>query len=397
MPKKAEHDHRWDGTPRATAGSTRCAVRLADFMLENLDAIVDEWETFARSLCAGDGETPMSASALRDHAHEILSAVVCDMNSFQTDTEQAEKSKGRGLERGLGGAGHIHAVLRLESGFRLNQLVAEYRALRASVLRLWKEADGDTDLDGVMRFNEAIDEALTAATNRYMERMERYRDQFLGILGHDLRNPVGAIMMGASALERSPDADARSVRIAGRILRSSRRMDRLICDLLDLTRTRLGGGIPLHRAPMDLAPVCQQVVAELKEVHPDEPLAFALQGDLHGEWDGDRLAQVVSNLVGNAMQHGTKEAPVTVVARDDGDEVVLEVHNEGTPIPENAVSSIFEPMVRAGADTEQATGNLGLGLYIAEQVVTAHGGKIGVQSTAAGGTTFIVHLPRTAS
>ena len=351
-----------------------------------------EWDLFAGSLLPAGGS--MNTAACRDHVEEILVAIVHDMNSFQSESEQAEKSKGRGEEQRLGGAGHIHAALRIERGFKLDQLVAEYRALRASVLRLWKEQEGDGDIEGLIRFNEAIDEALTAAASRYMETMDRYRDQFLGILGHDLRNPLGAILMGASTLTKATPRSDKTGRIVSRILSSARRMDRLVGDLLDLTRTRLGPGIPIHPAPIDLGPVCRDVVAELKQYHPREALHFAPRGDLRGEWDGDRIAQVVSNLVGNAMQHGAKEGAVTLVARDDGDDVVLEVHNEGPPIPRDAVSTLFEPMIRHAPANDLASPNLGLGLYIAEQVVTAHGGTIDVTSTEVDGTTFVVHLPR---
>jgi len=377
-----------------TGTAWRCTVRLADFIVENREAIVREWEAFAQSLLLPTGGA-MSPSASRDHADEILSAIVHDMNSFQTDDQQAEKSKGHAGRGHLGGAGRVHAVTRMEKGFRLSQVVAEYRALRASVLRLWNQADGAADLEGVTRFNESIDEALTVSTSRYMETMERYRDQFLAILGHDLRNPVGAIVMGASTLVDTPETDERTDRIAHRILSSAKRMDRMVCDLLDLTRTRLGAGIPIHRAPMDLDPLLRQVMGELKDSHPNDPLGFAAKGDLRGEWDSDRLAQVVSNLVGNAVQHGSKSGPVTLVARDEGDEVVLEVHNEGPPISTDVMGTLFEPMIH-GSDKEPTSTSLGLGLYIADQVVTAHGGNIDVTSTMVEGTTFVVHLPRLA-
>jgi signal transduction histidine kinase len=369
-------------------------MRLADFILPNREKIVAEWEAFARTLLPA-GERA-SKSSLRDHADQILEAIVVDIKSPQTAEEQSAKSKGQGEDLGVGGAGEIHAGLRIETGFRLDQVVAEFRALRASVLRLWKECPEamDGDIDGVTRFNEAIDEALTDSARRYVEMLEHRRDQFLGVLGHDLRNPLNALATGASFLVDSEGLDDESARVASRMLNSATRMDRMVGDLLDLTRTSLGPGIPVVLAPMDLAPVCRQVVAELNGGHPHELLQFESKGDLHGEWDSDRLAQVLSNLVGNALQHGNKKAPVSLVARDDGDEVVLEVHNEGPPIPEAALSTVFDPLVRQSSEDDKTPGSLGLGLYIAEQVVVAHGGTIAVTSTQADGTTFAVHLPR---
>lgn len=146
---------------------------------------------------------------------------------------------------------------------------------------------------------------------------------------------------------------------------------------------------------MDLTPVCRQVLAELEAIHPDSRLQFESKGDLHGEWDSDRLTQVISNLVANALQHGGEDGAVSVVAEEQGEEVVLRVHNEGPRIPENPMKKIFEPMVREPTQKRgaNATG-LGLGLFIAREIVTAHGGTIGVTSTAKEGTTFTVQIPR---
>jgi signal transduction histidine kinase len=362
---------------------------LAEFIETNRVRIVAEWEVFAKSLTPA--ATGMNAVALRDHADEILTAMVLDMRSQQTAQEQAEKSKGRGTAQRLGEIGRIHAALRIENGFKLGQLVAEYRALRASVLRLWEPES--TDAAGVTRFNESIDEALTEAVDSFMKTTEHYRDQSLGILGHDLRNPLSAIIMGSTLLGGSEGLDDKSVRIAARMLKSANRMNRMIADLLDLTRTRFGDQIPIVRLPMDLEPVCREVVAELEGSVPTGHLRFTSQGDLHGEWDHDRIAQVLSNLVRNAIQHGAPTDPILLVARDDGDAVTLAVHNGGPAISERALTTIFEPMVRHVADEKKNSG-FGLGLYIAAQIVLAHGGTLDAVSTEERGTTFTARLPR---
>jgi hypothetical protein len=284
----------------------------------------------------------------------------------------------------------------LKTGLNLDELVSEYRALRASVLRLWAEDQGEKQSE-MTRFNEAIDESLTEATSWYSEELNRTREQFLAILGHDLRNPLAVIVMGAQLLTKSESSiDDKQLRIATRILNSAGRMERLVNDLLDLTRTRLGGGIPVTPKRMNLAPVCHQVISELEAIYPDHHLRFESKGDLHGEWDSDRLHQVISNLVANAVQYGGDDTRVSVVAEEHGEVVVLRVHNKGEHIPENALKRIFEPMVRQptqdGSDTNRT--GMGLGLYIVREIVTAHGGTIGVTSTEQDGTAFTVKLPR---
>jgi signal transduction histidine kinase len=371
-------------------------MSLAEFIRGNHDAIVSEWEAFAATLTpAARG---LSRSQLRDHAHEILAAIVADLEVPQAAGEQSEKSKGRGLKHRMEAVGQVHAALRIHDGFKLGQLVAEYRALRASVLRLFEEAGGK-DMRQVIRFNEAIDEALVEATNRYIQEMERTRDQFLAILGHDLRNPLSAILM-SSALLTTPRGgedrgEDRTAKVAMRILTSAERMKRMVNDLLDLTRTRLGVGIPISPRPMSLDDLSQGVLAEFQAFNPGRRFDFRSEGDLRGVWDSDRLAQALSNLVGNALQHGAPGGPVAMVARAEAEDVVIEVHNEGPTIPRAQFESIFDPLVRnPELPEEQGSTSLGLGLYITREIVAAHGGTVMVTSTEREGTTFSVRLPR---
>jgi len=244
----------------------------------------------------------LSKKDLRDHAEELLSAIVSDMKLSQSRHQQSEKSKGREAGGTLSGVGKKHAIDRLESGLTLDQLVSEYRALRASVLRLWEASEGDKNGE-MTRFNEAIDETLAESAVWYSDKMAHTREQFLDILGHDLRNPPASILVGATLLTKSERLEVKEVGVATRILNSAGRMNRMVSDLLDLTRTRLGAGIPVTPKPMDLTPVCQQVVAELEAIHPDCKLQFESKGDLHGEWDSDRLTQVISNLVARSRRN----------------------------------------------------------------------------------------------
>ena len=368
------------------------ALPLSVFIQAHRKSIIEEWIMFARSL--QPWAKGLSKRALQDHAEELLDAIVADMESSQTGYQQSQKSKGRKDQGALSNVGKKHAIDRLEGGLKLDQLVSEYRALRASVLRLWEEMEGDKKGE-ITRFNEAIDETLAESTLWYSEKMAQTREQFLAILGHELRNPLASVIVGATLLTKSEHMDVKEVGVATRVLNSAARMNRIVADLLDLTRTRLGSGIPVTPKPMDLVPVCQQVVAELQGIHPDCNLQFQSKGDLRGEWDSDRLSQVVSNLAANALQYGCEGGLVSVVAQGHGEEVILRVHNDGAPISEGTMKKIFDPMVRQPAkDGDKHPAGLGLGLYIARQIVTAHGGTIEVTSTLKEGTTFTVQIPR---
>lgn len=218
----------------------------------------------------------------------------------------------------------------------------------------------------------------------------RLNEMFTAVLGHDLRGPLDAVMT-ASALIQSRAQEDVVRETAARIRSSGRRMTRMIEDLLDLTRARLGGGIPVHRTPANLATVIDRVVQEAQTSHPDRVVLRFVEGNLEGEWDADRLQQIVSNLVGNAIRHGVPTEPIVV--RVDGsspDDVAFSVANSGV-IPPDVLPSIFDPFY--SGRQEHADG-LGLGLYIAQQIADAHHGSIEVDSRPGEPTTFTVRLPR---
>lgn len=222
----------------------------------------------------------------------------------------------------------------------------------------------------------------------------RLRELLLGVLGHDLRNPIGVVGLSAYHLLKRGRLDEQQGRSLARIATAAERMQRMVDQLLDFTRIRHAGGIPIDPGPVDLREVTARIADEFESIHPGRPLTCAATGDATGRWDGDRLAQVISNLVGNAIEHGRKDGPVAVTIRDEGETVVLEVRNEGLPIPPELRSVVFDPFRRAGVRPEMRRKSLGLGLYIAREVVIAHGGAIELRSSDEEGTTFSVRLPR---
>jgi PAS domain S-box-containing protein len=219
--------------------------------------------------------------------------------------------------------------------------------------------------------------------------VEAERDLLLGVLGHDLRDPLGAIKMAAELLVRRTDAEPAVLRTGARIVSIVDRMARLIGQLLEYIRGR-SGHLALERRWVDLREVCAQVIAETELLHPGRQVALTVTGgEPLGLWDADRIARLVGNLVGNAVQHGDPEGPVTVAVHAGAEEVTIEVHNEGAPIPGALLPHIFDPFRRATG----RVGGLGLGLYISRQIAVAHGGRMEVRSDE-GGTTFRVTLPR---
>jgi PAS domain S-box-containing protein len=235
-----------------------------------------------------------------------------------------------------------------------------------------------------------------AAENAALEeraRLQEFQERFIGILGHDLRNPLAAIEMGAALLDERAGDEAVN-RVARRMLSSTHRMSRMIEQILDLTRSRLVGGMRVQPAEMDLCSMLTAIVDELRAAHPGRAVELSC-GPLHGRWDRDRLEQVFSNLIGNALHYGAVSAPVVVSARTTRGAVEIDVHNVGDPIPEVLRAQIFDPFRRGERESRRSqTQGLGLGLYISREIVRAHGGDIDVSSSPSAGTTFCVRLPR---
>ncbi|MDY7226255.1 PAS domain-containing protein [Hyalangium rubrum] len=226
-----------------------------------------------------------------------------------------------------------------------------------------------------------------------LRRTASFEQQLIGIVSHDLRNPLNAITLSAHALLRGEELTARQAKSVARLVSSAERATRMTRDLLDFTQARLGGGIPIERKPLDFQAAVRQVLEEVQAAHPERLIAFDGRGDPRGSWDADRLAQVVTNLVNNALAYSPPETPVRVETRGEEREVLLCVHNQGPPIPSDMLPLLFEPM-RRGTEQGSAGRSIGLGLFIVDSIVRAHGGRIEVRSDEATGTTFTVHLPR---
>ena len=376
-------------------------MRLADFILANREPILAEWEAFARTCAPASGS--MDIVALRDHASEMLTVIATDLATPQGGHAQGEKSKGRAPDPESDSltAAEEHGAGRAESGFTVEQMISEYRALRASVIRLWTKVQGElrsADVEDLTRFNEAIDQSLAESITRYTQDLDQSKEMFLAILGHDLRTPLGAVITSAKFMLETHELKEPHATLTSRIVSSSTRMNHLVGDLLDFTRSRLGGGIPIAREGMSMGKVVHDVVNEMAAAHPDRTIEVNARGGLEGEWDCARISQVLTNLIGNALEHGGARAHVTVDVRGDEKEVAIAVHNDGGAIPAERLNGIFNPMKgKESAGKGAATGasdNLGLGLYIAERIVNAHKGRIDVESAKGRGTTFTVHLPR---
>ena len=374
-------------------------MRLADFILKNREPILVEFEAFART--CGPASGTMDIAALRDHADEMLTEFAADLQTPQDHQEQSEKSKGNAPDDGVEvTAGEKHGAGRADSGFTVEQMIAEYRALRASVIRLWTKSQRKaeaTDLEDLTRFNEAIDQSLAESVWQYTQDLDSSKEMFLAILGHDLRTPLSAVITSSKFMLETEELKEPFLTLTSRIAKSSMRMNQMVGDLLDFTRSRLGGGIPIVRADMSMEKAVHDVVEEIALIYPKRTIKIDARGGARGEWDCGRISQALTNLIGNALEHGSPKSIVTVAIGGSDDEIRIAVHNFGPSIQPETLNGIFNPMKRKLSNSKASLGpsaNLGLGLYIADRIVSAHKGRIEVESSEGAGTTFTVFLPR---
>lgn len=241
---------------------------------------------------------------------------------------------------------------------------------------------------------EAQDKAERARAEQEIKQRAEFEQQLIGIVSHDLRNPLNAITLGAEMLLLRDELTGKNGEAVRRILANAQRAARMIRDLLDFTQARLGGGIPVERKPLDLHTHAGQVLGELQHLHSDRKLELQREGDTRGEWDPDRIAQVIVNLVGNALKYSPSDTLVTVSVRGGAEQVCLEVHNYGEAIAPERLPHLFTPLSRGAGKVDMQTRSIGLGLFIVDSIVKGHGGRVTARSATGAGTTFSVELPR---
>ena len=284
-----------------------------------------------------------------------------------------------------------HEEGRLFHGYEAGAVDFLYKPLEPVVLR--NKAETFFDLYRQRQQLARQLDLLRELTTKLEETL-RLNELFVAAVGHDLRNPLLAIIAGAQLISRR-SVDPEAVRLAATVLDGGKRMDRMTSALFDLTRARLGGGMPILRARVDLRSLAARVFEEHKLAAPNHELRLQVPGELLGDWDATRLEQLLSNLLGNAVQHGSRAKPIELkIAAAPLNQVQLEVTSGGR-IPESALSELFNPFRRFG-DARRSDG-LGLGLFIVQQIAVAHGGRVEVESSEAFGTTFRVLIPKDAS
>lgn len=370
-------------------------MTLSDFIETHFDELIADWSNYAATI--NEGRHALSSVQLRTFAREILTAVAKDMRESQTRTEQRDKSHGvkRAHDKAFDAVSALHADDRLAHGFGLNEVIAEYRALRASVLRRWEQSGetGPHAFQELVRFNEAIDQGLTEAVRQYTQRTERTRDLFAGVLAHDLRSPLGVLANSAAILLRDDNLSAASLRATAHVQRSTARMRSMIDDLYVFARARLGNELPVSASSQDMGIICRDAAEDMRVLFPAAQIKVECSGDLSGYWDGGRMGQLLFNLLSNAVHYGT--GAIAVHVSGDAQNVTVAVSNEGSPIPPHALPTLFDPLTRVEPKRRsgEAASGMGLGLYICHCIVTAHQGVIRAESNEQR-TTFTATLPR---
>lgn len=348
-------------------------MSLPHFIHESIEDILAEWEREC-----GESSSGAEPAARRQHFGKVLRAVADEMKR---------------LPAGAAAAGAAEAAPHSHAG----QLVGDYASLRTSVVQQWRRkhpTPSASDLDDLVRFNEAMDRSLAELTVTFSPSQSQPQSLFLGVLNHELRTSVASILMSAQVLTHRSTPGTPEAKAAQRILRSCEQLRQSLDALSDFTKVRLGAHLDIDRVPDDMGVLCRQALDAFARVDPERKIRLASDGDLNGDWDKSRIREAIGALIGNAARFASHGSPVTIVV--DGHaavDITITVHGDGTPIDVETLRTIFDPVARG--ELEDATyAGLGLGLFMVRKVVDAHGGKVGVEAEDGRGTTFTIVLPR---
>ena len=371
-------------------------MRLSVFIRSNESEIVAAWEEFAQEYLPA--AMHMDRVALRDHIVGLLRFIADDLETPETERERSEKAKGQGPKDGGAddSAAETHADLRFTGGFDTVEMISEFRALRASVTKLWRAAWDDPEdvIPDLLRFNEAIDQVMTESLSRYSEKLNYAGSQIVGTLVNDFHNTLMAVSHSAQTLADGK-LDQQQAHLVSQIESGASNVDLMVSDMIDAVRVRIGEGLPIKLAPMDLAAAVRDAAKEFEAAHTERKIVVETVGNLKGNGDLVRIRQMLSILIGSAMRYDLKASTISVSGKGSDHELILSVHTQGA-IPAETVTTIFDPLTRGHDENLPPSGTtrLDLGLFIAKGIVTAHGGKITVVSDEKQGTIFTAKLPR---
>ncbi|KYF66515.1 hypothetical protein BE11_34570 [Sorangium cellulosum] len=374
--------------------------RITLLLRERKDELVREWTSRLRN----DPKIPHACNLdeedLRDYTPKLLDDLI---DSLAQSAQPGTSGRASGQEIGSSESAKRHASHRLAQRYTLAEELRELSALRSAIVDMCARERVPLGGEEAQLVHSALDEAMITAavemeraSSAELRRDVVLRELLIAVLGHDLRNPLSAIRCATAALLKREDVAGAVARFVQRIAASNERAVRMVEEMLDLTRIRCHDGLPVEPKPADLHAICRQVIMELESSHPEHTIRLDAQGDGQGMWDPGRIGQLVSNLIGNAVDYSPPEEPVQVKLHGQEGIAVLEVHNRGSPIPPDLLPVIFDPFRRGEQqhDDLRRSKGLGLGLFIARAIACAHGGSIHVTSTPDDGTTFRVMLPR---
>ena len=390
------------------------SMRLSAFIEQHKESIVQSWEDFARTITPS--ALTMDSKGLRDHIGLILDTIIVDLDTAQSPREQSEKSWGEAPEANVPSHAQAHAADRLASGYTVVQLISEFRAMRASVLRLWaanSPAVVWSDAGDVTRFNEAVDQALAESVMRYIFLVEsaiqvqkmaetelrqsnQHKDNFLAMLAHELRNPLAPIRIAAQLLSTSPGNDVLVRQVSAIINRQMSHLTHIVDDLLDVSRlTR--GMVELRTEPLNVKQIVSSAVEQaqaLIEAHHHQLILKLGSTPAFVEGDKTRLVQVLSNLLNNAAKYTPPHGEIVLSLEAREGQAHLTVSDNGSGIAPGLLPHIFELFTQAERTPDRTQGGLGLGLALVKNIIALHGGKVEAKSAGLGkGSVFTVTLP----